>query len=298
MSQVKITEVGPRDGLQNEKSILPTEAKKVFIEKLLDSGLKHIEVTSFVRADRIPALADAVDLSNSLDSSRFASFSCLTPNKIGYEKAREMGYKEVAIFGAASESFTKKNINMTIRDSLNAFKEISSLAIRDGVSIRGYISTVIACPYEGKIAPEKVLEVIHQMVDLGVYEISLGDTIGVGVPEELESLLEVILKNYKSSLFAGHFHDTFGTGIANVQKAYEMGIRSFDSSAGGLGGCPYAPGAAGNLATEDLVYLLERSGIETGIDLDKLTKATSFIYEILGRESLSKVYRAIVGNRV
>jgi hydroxymethylglutaryl-CoA lyase len=291
-NKIKITEVGPRDGLQNEKKVISTLDKKKFIELLLESGLEHIEITSFVRPDKIPALADAEELSSLLDVPKFPNFSCLVPNLKGYEKARKFGYKKIAIFGAASETFSQKNINMSIRESLNSFREVCNLAQQDGISVRAYISTVIACPYEGKIFPQKVLEVVEQMVELEVYEISLGDTIGVGVPKDVERLLEVLLKNYPPSLFAVHFHDTYGTALANVQKAYELGIRSFDSSAGGLGGCPYAPNSAGNLATEDLVYLLENSGISTNVNLKKLLCATSFINHVIGRNSISKVYLA------
>lgn len=291
--KIKITEVGPRDGLQNELKAVSTVDKVKFIELLIESGLKNIEATSFVRADKIPQLADAIELSSKLNfQNPNVAYSALTPNLKGYESAVDAGFKEVAIFGAASESFTKKNINRTIEESLSGFLELTVQARKDGIKVRGYISTVVACPYEGKISPEKVQTVVNRMQDLGVYEISLGETIGIAVPLEVESLLAVLLKNNKASFFAGHFHDTYGMAIGNVAKSLEMGIRSFDASAGGLGGCPYAKGASGNLATEDLVYFLENSGFETGVNLDFLVKASRFMETTLDKPLLSKAYLA------
>jgi hydroxymethylglutaryl-CoA lyase len=297
MKKVKITEVGPRDGLQNEKAILPTQAKLKFIQYLNDAGIQNIEVTSFVRPDRIPALADAEELSRIISVSNHDQYSCLVPNLKGYEKARNAGYKEVAIFGAASETFSQKNINKTIHESIQSFREIADSAKKDNIKLRGYISTVVACPYEGKINPNQVLHIVEHLADLGVYEISLGETIGVGVPSEIAQLLEVLLNKFSTSFFAGHFHDTHGMAIANVQKALEMGLRSFDSSAGGLGGCPYAPGAAGNLATEDLVYLLQRSGYETNINLKALVKASEYMSKQLSRTPNSKTYLAEISKQ-
>ncbi|MBK8394258.1 MAG: hydroxymethylglutaryl-CoA lyase [Leptospiraceae bacterium] len=291
--KIKITEVGPRDGLQNETVIIPTQEKIQFINLLVDAGLKHIEATSFVRADKIPQLSDAIELSNQLNiQSSPIAYSALTPNLKGYELALKAGYKEVAIFGAASETFTKKNINRTIEESIQGFAELATRAYKDGVKIRGYISTVISCPYEGKISPDKVNSIVNRMLDLGVYEISLGETIGVAVPLDVERLLTVLFKNTKISFFAGHFHDTFGMAVANVAKSIEMGLRSFDSSAGGLGGCPYANGASGNLATEDLIYLLENLGFETEVNLDLLVKASNFMEKSLKKSLLSKTYIA------
>ncbi len=291
--KIKIAEVGPRDGLQNESKAVATEDKLKFIDLLRQAGLKNIEATSFVKADKIPQLADAIELSKKLDfQNRNIEYSALTPNLKGYEAALHAGFKEVAIFGAASEAFTKKNINRTIEESLSGFKELTDKAKVDGIKVRGYISTVIACPYEGKISPEKVQAVVSRMQDLGVYEISLGETIGVAVPLEVESLLAVLLKNNKPSFFAGHFHDTYGMAVGNVSKSLEMGLRSFDASAGGLGGCPYAKGASGNLATEDLVYLLENSGFDTGVNLDLLVKASQFMETTLDKPILSKTYLA------
>ena len=291
--KIKITEVGPRDGLQNESKPVSTDAKLKFIKLLIESGLKNIEATSFVKADKIPQLADAVELSHKLNfKDRSVVYSALTPNLKGYESAIQAGFKEVAIFGAASESFTRKNINRTIEESLKGFEELTTRAKLDGIKVRGYISTVIACPYEGKISPDKVQSVVHRMKDLGVYEISLGETIGVAVASEVEELLSTLLKHNPPTFFAGHFHDTYGMAIGNVSKSLEMGLRSFDSSAGGLGGCPYAKGASGNLATEDLIYFLERNGFDTGVNIDLLIKASHYMENVLNKDLISKTYIA------
>lgn len=290
---VTITEVGPRDGLQNEKKILSTQEKLKLIQLLQKAGLQNIEVTSFVRADRVPQLADAEELSNLLPASSNPNFSCLVPNQKGYEKARSLGYKKIAVFGAASNTFTQKNINKTIDESFEVFQEICKFANQDQILVRGYISTVVECPYEGKISPFQVLEIVKRFVDLGVYEISLGETIGVAAPSEIETLLESLLKHFPPQIFACHFHDTYGMGIANTYQAYKMGIRSFDSSIGGLGGCPYAPGASGNLATEDLVYLFHRMGVPTGIHLENLVLASQFVCEQLEKSSTCKTQLAL-----
>lgn len=294
LEKVKITEVGPRDGLQNEKTILSTQDKFEFVNRLVESGAKHIELTSFVRKDRIPQMADAIELSAMVlpKYSSDVQFSCLTPNTKGYEAAKIAGFKEVAVFTATSESFTKKNINMTVMESFSSFQPIFDFARTDGIKVRGYISTVVACPYEGKIQPEKTLEIAERLLDAGAYEISLGETIGVAVPDEIESLLEVLLKKIPSSYLNCHFHDTYGMAIANTKQALSMGIRSFDSSAGGLGGCPYAKGAAGNVATEDLVYFLTREGYDTGINLEELVKVSQFVESKLERNLNSRTYIA------
>ncbi|WP_208731051.1 hydroxymethylglutaryl-CoA lyase [Leptospira bouyouniensis] len=294
LEKVKITEVGPRDGLQNEKTIFSTQDKFEFVNRLVESGAKHIELTSFVRKDRIPQMADAIELSAMVlpKYSSDVQFSCLTPNTKGYEAAKIAGFKEVAVFTATSESFTKKNINMTVMESFSSFQPIFDFAKTDGIKVRGYISTVVACPYEGKIQPEKTLEIAERLLDAGAYEISLGETIGVAVPDEIESLLEVLLKKIPSSYLNCHFHDTYGMAIANTKQALSMGIRSFDSSAGGLGGCPYAKGAAGNVATEDLVYFLTREGYDTGINLEELVKVSQFVESKLERNLNSRTYIA------
>ncbi len=292
--KIKITEVSPRDGLQNESKIVSTEEKLLFINKLMESGLEHIEVTSFVRKDRIPQLSDSNELSQLLTDDIKSKSSVLVPNLIGYENALKNGYKEIAIFTAASDSFTKKNINMSIKESIKSFEDISKRALIDGIRIRVYISTVLYCPYEGYINPSKVLETINLLENFLPYEISLGDTIGAGVPSDTEKLLNLLLNKYPSNLFAGHFHDTYGMAIANVAKSIELGIRSFDSSSGGLGGCPYAKGASGNLATEDLLYFLIKSGYETGVSLEKIISASNYIRKILNKDISSKTFQALI----
>ncbi|PNV74805.1 hydroxymethylglutaryl-CoA lyase [Leptospira inadai serovar Lyme] len=289
---MKITEVGPRDGLQNESLPVSTSDKLIFIHKLEEAGLRNIEATSFVKKEAIPQLFDAKELSASLNLNGKTNFSALTPNLKGYQAANEAGYKEVAVFTAASESFTKRNINRTIAESIQGFTEIFREANKDGIRVRGYVSTVIDCPYEGKIDPKKVLEVAKILLDLGAYEISLGETIGTAVPMEVQALLETVLQEIPAEKLAGHFHDTYGMAIANVQKSYDMGIRSFDSSSGGLGGCPYAKGASGNLATEDLLYFLHKSEIQTEIELDKVIEASSFMEGVLNRKLASRSYIA------
>lgn len=297
--KVKITEVGARDGLQNEKAFIPTNVKITFIKKLIEASLTHIELTSFVKPSSIPQLADASEVSaHFVRKSISQEFSCLTPNLHGYKSAIEHGYKEVAVFTAASNSFSRKNINKTIEESLHAFDEIFLEASKNNVKVRGYVSTIIACPYEGWIDPDKVLGVIDRLLDKGVYEVSLGETIGKAIPSQVEKLLNLILKKHPAKLFAGHFHDTYGMGIANTSKSLEMGLRSFDSSSGGLGGCPYAKGASGNLATEDLLYLLDTHGYDTGVDLNKIVEASQYIESFLGRKLMSKSYQALLASKI
>lgn len=296
--KIKITEVGPRDGLQNESKNISTEDKLHFILLLEEAGLQHIEITSFVRPDKIPQLADSNHLSSLLNSSLKEKSSVLVPNLKGYEAALLNGFKEIALFTAASETFTHKNINMTIEESINGYKEITSRAKLDGIKIRIYISTVVHCPYEGAIDPNKVLNLVDSLDFIDPHEISLGDTIGLAVPNEIESLLEILLKKYPPSLFAGHYHDTYGFALGNVQKSLEMGIHSFDTSAGGLGGCPYAKGASGNLGTEDILFYLEKSGYDTRISLDGVMKASNFIKQKLGKHLPSKTYQALSSKKV
>ncbi len=294
-TSVTICEVGPRDGLQNEKSVIAPEAKIEFVNRLGDAGLRFIEVTSFVRPGVIPQLADASRVYPAVRKDPGRVYIALVPNAKGFANALDVGLREAALFTAASESFTKKNINCTIAESLDRFAEVARLAHDAGVSLRGYVSTVVECPYEGAVAPAKVAEVCARLLDFGVREISLGETIGVAVPDDVSRLLDAVLRVVPVEKLAGHFHDTRGTALANVFRALEFGLTVFDASAGGLGGCPYAPGAAGNLATEDLVYALERSGIRTGVDLDKLVAASAFIEERLGRRVASRVYLAASG---
>lgn len=285
---VRIVEVGPRDGLQNEPGIIRTEDKLAFIEKLAESGLAQIEITSFVHPKRVPQLADAMEIAQGVLPHPDVVYSALVPNMKGLERAMEAGIKRIAVFTAASETFTQKNINMSIQESLAAFQPIVVSALAQGMTVRGYVSTGFVCPYEGDISKEKVCDVSKALYDMGVDEISLGDTIGAAAPTDVFETVGYLLKSIPAERLALHFHDTFGTALANVVAGLGLGIITYDASAGGLGGCPYAPGASGNLATEDLVYLLTRMGIYTGVNLDKLAEASLLIGQVVGRQLPSK----------
>lgn len=293
---VRIVEVGPRDGLQNESVPVPTDAKRAFVEALLGAGLTEIEVTSFVSPKWVPQLADASELLTSLGLPSGARFSALVPNVRGLERALASGIGRIALFTAASDAFTQKNIGMTIADSLTTFADVIAAfrAARPDGWVRGYVSTVFECPYAGRVEPSAVVTVCERLVALGADEISLGDTIGVAVPGEVRRLTDAVRSAIPVEKVAYHFHDTRGTAVANVATALEQGVRAFDASAGGLGGCPYAPGAGGNLATEDLVYFLERSGVATGIDQDALARASLPICALLGRAPSAKAQRALL----
>jgi hydroxymethylglutaryl-CoA lyase len=288
---MRIIEVGPRDGLQNEKNPIPTEIKRAFVKNLLASGLQEIEVTSFVSPKWVPQLADAVELLTELGPN--PGFSCLVPNAKGLERAITTGVDRIALFTAASEAFTLKNINMTIADSMEGLREVIAeyRSVKPDGWIRGYVSTAFECPFAGRIGPEQVAKVSYELLKMGVDEVSLGDTIGVAVPHEVSRLIQEIADIPKEKV-AWHFHDTRGTAIANVSVALEAGYAAFDSSAAGLGGCPYAPGAGGNLSTEDLVYFLERSGVATGIDPTALAQASLPILECLGRPPVARAQLA------
>jgi hydroxymethylglutaryl-CoA lyase len=292
---VRIVEVGPRDGLQNEARTVPTEKKAEFIRLLSAAGLKDIEVTSFVHPKAIPQLADAVDLVHLLPQSAAIRYSALVPNMKGLERAIESGIRRIAIFTAASETFNRKNINMGIAESIDVFRPVADRALSEGISVRGYVSTCFVCPYEGLIAKEKVAEVVQALFDLGVDEVSVGDTIGAATPKDVEVTVGYLLDRFPVERLAMHFHDTYGMALANVYQSLRMGISTFDSSAGGLGGCPYAPGASGNLATEDLVYLLDRLQIQTGVSLGLLRRASRFIAGELGRPLPSRVLQTSAG---
>ncbi len=294
-ARVKIVEVGPRDGLQNEQKKIPTAAKIELIERLADAGCRFIEATSFVSPKKIPQLADAADVLKSLRRAPKAVYSALTPNLKGFAAALEAGVDEVAIFAAASETFSRTNINCSVDKSIARFEPVMLAAQRAGVKVRGYVSCVVGCPYEGAIEPAAVLRVAEKLVDLGCAEISLGDTIGVGTPVRVQRVIEAVAKKIGVEKLAGHFHDTYGMAAANVYAALEMGVSIFDSSIAGLGGCPYARGAAGNLATEDLVWLMNGLNIETGIDLTRLTVCAVWISRLLDRDPASKVTRALTG---
>ncbi|GFS16635.1 hydroxymethylglutaryl-CoA lyase, mitochondrial [Elysia marginata] len=286
---VRIVEVGPRDGLQNEPDMVPTDVKVEFINKLADSGLKNIEVTSFVSPKWVPQMSDHNEVMSKLGKRPGTRFSVLTPNLKGFESALAAGAEEVAIFGAASEAFSKKNINCSIDESLERFRSVTEAAMARNVLVRGYVSCVLGCPYEGDVKPEKVAEVTKKLLDMGCYEVSLGDTIGVGTPGAMKQLLTEVSRHVPLSKIAVHCHDTYGQALANILAALQMGVTVFDSSAAGLGGCPYAKGASGNVSTEDVVYLMNGLAIQTGIDLHKLIEAGHYISSALGRKSGSKV---------
>jgi hydroxymethylglutaryl-CoA lyase len=291
---VCVVEVGPRDGLQNEKALIPTEQKIQFIRMLADAGLPVVEATSFVSPRAIPQLSDASAVMAGLTRLPTTSYPVLVPNIKGMERALAAGVRAIAVFTAASESFTRHNINATIVESLANFRPVVALAQQEGVTVRGYISTVFGCPYEGAVAPRRVLNVAQSLLEMGINELSLGDTIGVATPNQVVDVIGLLVNDGAIPVeqLAVHFHDTRGTALANVLMALQLGISIVDSSAGGLGGCPYAPGAAGNLATEDLLYMLHGMGIHTGVDLDKVVAATRFIAPFLGHAPTSKYYQA------
>lgn len=290
---VKIVEVGPRDGLQNEKGIVPTHIKVELIRRLADTGLTVVEATSFVSPKWVPQLADAKDVMASIRSFQGAQFPVLVPNLKGFEAAVAAGAKEVAIFAAASESFSLANINCSIQDSLKRYEVVMDAAKTHSLPVRGYISCVVACPVEGLISPSKVTFVAKQLLDMGCYEISLGDTIGAGTPGNVFPMLEAVMEVVPVDKLAVHFHDTYGQALSNIFLALQMGIKIIDSSVAGLGGCPYAKGATGNVATEDVLYMLNGLGLQTNVDLTKVISTGEFICQQLGRQNSSKVAVAL-----
>jgi hydroxymethylglutaryl-CoA lyase len=290
---VRVVEVGPRDGLQNEKSIVPTALKIAFIEALADAGLSVIEATSFVSPKSIPRLADADEVLRGIRKRDGVRYPVLVPNERGMERALAAGAREIAVFTAASESFTHHNINATIAESIERSTPVIARAKAERVRVRGYISTAFGCPYEGAVPVDAVLSVSQKLLDLGVDELSIGDTIGVATPNQVEELCARLLARTQTDRLAMHFHDTRGTALANVLVALQSGIAIFDSAAGGFGGCPYAPGAAGNLATEDLLYMLHGMGIETGVSLEGVVAATALIAGHLDHAPTSKAYQAL-----
>ena len=277
VESVKVVEVGPRDGLQNEKVTIPTQAKVDYITALGDAGLRVIEAGAFVSPKWVPQMADSAAVYRDIPKDPGVEYPVLVPNMKGLERAVEAGVKSIAIFTAASETFNKRNINMSIDESFENFAQVVPRALGEGMRVRGYVSTAFGCPYEGEVPPEKVLEVVARLLDLGCYEVSVGDTIGIGTPMQVQGVIGMLLQVIPAKRLAMHFHDTRGTALANTLAALEMGITTFDSSAGGLGGCPYAPGASGNMATEDLIWLLDGMGIESGVDLKRLVDASSII---------------------
>ncbi len=291
--RVKVCEMGPRDGLQNERGVVSTADKIRFIDVLSQSGLATIETTSFVRPNAIPQLTDAEEVMAGIEQRPGVTYLCLVPNLRGFERARSAGVRSIAVFTAASESFAKANINMTIDESIAAFRDVVGAARSEGMFVRGYVSTAFGCPYEGPVAPERVVRVASALAEMGVDEISIGDTIGVATPNAVVDVACALQAHMPVERLAMHFHDTRGVALANVVAALQMNVAIFDSSAGGLGGCPYAPGATGNLATEDLLYMLDGMKIETGVSLDTVRAATRFISGVLGRDVPSRAYRAL-----
>ena len=290
--RVRIVEVGPRDGLQNEAQTVPTETKIEFIRRLAASGLKTIEATAFVSPKWVPQMADHAEVLRGLPHEGGVSYPVLVPNLRGFEEAVAAGATEVAVFAAASETFSQRNINCSIAESLDRFAPVFAAARAANIQVRGYVSCVLGCPYEGEINPDRVADVAAALFERGCYEVSLGDTIGTGTPDRTIELIETVGKRIPVTGLAGHFHDTYGQALVNTYAALTMGVQVFDASVSGLGGCPYAPGATGNVSTEDLLYMLNGMGIETGVDLDRLIAAGSFIGEKLGRQTQSRVARA------
>jgi hydroxymethylglutaryl-CoA lyase len=293
--RVKMVEVAPRDGLQNEATPVPTEVKIELIQRLARSGLSVIEATSFVSPKWVPQLADHAAVLAGIVPRPGVSYPVLVPNRKGLDEALAAGAREIAVFAAASETFSLKNINCSIAESLARYRELAAEALRHQVRVRGYVSCVLGCPYQGEIAAAAVAEVAERLMELGCYEISLGDTIGVGTAGKAQQMVREVTRKVPVQRLAAHFHDTYGQALANVLAVLELGVSVFDSSVAGLGGCPYAPGASGNLASEDLLYLLNGLGIETGVDLCSLASAGNYISDFLGRPSGSKVARALRG---
>ena len=295
--RVRIVEVGPRDGLQNEPQSVPTATKVELIERLADAGLPAVEATAFVSPKWVPQMADHAAVMQTLRRKPGVAYPVLVPNMKGFEAAVAAGVQEIAVFGAASETFSRKNINASIADSLERFAPVCEAARAKGVRVRGYISCVVGCPYEGEVAPAAVASVAAKLYAMGCYEMSLGDTIGTGTPGKVKRMIDAVARDVPVGKLAVHLHDTYGQALANLYAALELGVATADSSVAGLGGCPYAKGASGNVATEDVVYLLDGLGIETGVDLAKVFEAGRFICAALGREPASKVAKALAAKR-
>ncbi|MDV7597063.1 hydroxymethylglutaryl-CoA lyase [Acinetobacter baumannii] len=295
---VNIVEVGPRDGLQNEKQSISFDDKIELIQRLSRAGINYLEAGSFVSSKWVPQMAATQEIFSYLkdQSNSKRTYAALVPNLKGLESALKTEVKEIAVFIAASESFSKKNINKSIEEAIATTRDVINEALKHNIKVRGYLSCVLGCPYEGQIDIKAVVQLTKQLIDFGTYEVSLGDTIGVGTPFKTRELIRALKEEVPISKVAGHFHDTYGQALANVWVSLEEGIRTFDSSIAGLGGCPYAKGASGNLATEDLIYMLHNSGYETGVDLQKLIDAGDFINSVLGRETNSKVAKALAKN--
>jgi len=294
---VRIVDVGPRDGLQNEKALVPVATKIELIRRLADCGLRVIEATAFVSPQWVPQMADAAEVMAGIERRAGVGYPVLVPNEKGLEAALAAGATEIAVFAAASEAFSQKNINCTIAESLARFAPVVVKAQEAGIRVRGYVSCVLGCPYQGEVSPSAVAEVAAALHGMGCEEISLGDTIGVGTPEKAKAMIEAVARHVPVDRLAGHYHDTWGMAVANIYASLQMGVTVFDAAIGGLGGCPYAKGASGNVATEDVVWLLAGLGIDCGIDLDRLVDVAAWISAQLGRSPASKVARAVLARR-
>ena len=296
--RVKLVEVGPRDGLQNEAAPVPTEVKVELIHRLQDAGLKVIEATAFVSPKWVPQMADNAQVMAAIRRKAGVSYPVLVPNRKGLDAALAAKAEEVVVFGAATESFSRRNTNCSIAEGLARFSEVAQEALARGLRVRGDISVCLGCPYEGEVAPDAVVRVARELDAMGCYEITVADTIGTGTAGKTRAVFEAVMKHIPASRLAGHFHDTYGQAVANIYAALECGVTTFDSSVAGLGGCPYAKGATGNVATEDVLYLLDGLGIETGVDLSKLMDAGEYICGVLGRPTHSKAARALAAKRL
>lgn len=294
---ITLIEVGPRDGLQNEPAFVPTPIKIEFINLLSQTGLSRIEVTSFVSSKAIPQLADNQAVFKAINQSKSIDYSALVPNEQGMNAAIESGVKHIAVFTAASEQFNQHNIQCSIQESIERIKPVLAMAKAHGINVRGYVSCALGCPYEGSISPKQVLHVVKELLALGVHDLSLGDTIGVGTPKQTQALIKEIQHILPLPQVAMHFHDTYGQAIGNIYASLEHGITQFDTSVAGLGGCPYARGASGNVATEDVLYLMHGLGLETGVDIFKIVEAGDMICKAIGRKNQSKAARAMLGER-
>jgi hydroxymethylglutaryl-CoA lyase len=294
---VRIVEVGPRDGLQNEKTPVSVADRIAFIEALVGAGLHTVEVGAFVSPKAIPQMVNSDAVLRGVNHHPDSEFHLLVPNETGYEAARTAGARVIAVFAAASEGFSRANINCSVAESIERFKPVVIRAGADGIKIRGYVSCVLGCPYDGEVKPQAVVDVAKRLWELGCYEVSLGDTIGVGTPLKARQLLRAVAGSVPMANLAMHFHDTYGQALANLYAGMEEGARVIDSAAGGLGGCPYAPGATGNVATEDVVYMLEGMGIATGVDMPKLVAATNAVSRLIGRPPVSRVASALNAKR-
>jgi hydroxymethylglutaryl-CoA lyase len=295
---VRIVEVGPRDGLQNEKTSISVADRIAFIEALIGAGLHTVEVGAFVSPKAIPQMVGSDQVLRGVSHIAGAEFHVLVPNEKGYEASQQAGAKVIAVFASASEGFSRANINCSVKESIERFKPVLARAKADGIKVRGYISCVLGCPFDGEVKPQSVVDVAKTLWDLGCYEVSLGDTIGVGTPVKARHLLRAVAGCVPMAKLAMHFHDTYGQALANLYAGMEEGARVIDSAAGGLGGCPYAPGATGNVATEDVVYMLEGMGIRTGVDMPKLVTATNEVSKLIGRPPVSRVAAALNAKRV